>query len=45
MTGNKDGEVRFSKMKFIQFKELSFSLKSDPNCSGLKFISSHDENK
>lgn len=27
MSGNKDSEVRFSKMKFSQFKELSFRLK------------------
>lgn len=45
MSENKDDEVRFSKMKFIRLKELSFSVKSHPHCFGLKFISSYDENK
>lgn len=45
MSENKYDEVRFSKMKFIRLKELSFSVKSHPHCLGLKFISSYDESK
>lgn len=43
--GSEEGRerVKFSKIKLMRFKELSFSLKSYPYCSGLKFISSHNK--
>lgn len=42
MSGNKDNEVRSSKIEFIQLKQVSFSLKSHLCGLGLKFISPHE---